>query len=171
MRFPAPGVTVTAAVINGRIRMWEYVNGPWNSSRAAAMYKGPLLRALKKAYLGHAKRKRPSWFVLEDNDPTGFKSSAARKAKAEVRILTEDLPRRSPDFNVLDYALWHAINLRMREQESSWLPERKETGEAFKLRLRRTALALPRALVTKCVAHMARRCQALWHRGGKLFPE
>ena len=88
-----------------------------------------------------------------------------------MRILTEDLPRRSPDLSVLDYALWHAINLRMREQESSWSTERKETGEAFKLRLRRTALGLPRALVTKYVADMARRCRALWRRGGKLFPE
>ena len=72
MRYPAPGVTVTAAVINGRVRMSEYVSGPWNSSRAAAMYRGPLLRAMKRAYPDRAKRKSPSWFVLEDNDPTGF---------------------------------------------------------------------------------------------------
>ena len=38
-------------------------------------------------------------------------------AKAEALMRSEDLPRRSPDLNVLGYSLWHAINERMREEE------------------------------------------------------
>ena len=43
LKFPAAGVTVTAVVINGRIRMWDYVKGNWNATAAAKMYQGPLL--------------------------------------------------------------------------------------------------------------------------------
>ena len=42
MKCPAMGVTVTAVVIKGRIRMWEYVEGKNKGEKAAAMYKGPL---------------------------------------------------------------------------------------------------------------------------------
>ena len=34
-------------------------------------------------------------------------------------MCSEDSPRRSPDLNVLDYSLWHAINERMREEEKA----------------------------------------------------
>ena len=37
-RVKFPSVQVTAAVINGRIRMWKYVDGRWNGSNAVAMY-------------------------------------------------------------------------------------------------------------------------------------
>ena len=126
---------------------------------------------MRKAFPERSKLKRPAWTVLENNDPTGFKSSAAKRAKRDIGMSTVDLPRRSPDLNVLDYALWHAINVRMRAQESSWPLDRKETAADFKKRLRKTALSLPQALVTKCVRDMRRRCLALFARRGKLFAE
>ena len=92
MKFPATGVSVTAAVIKGKIRMWHYIDGRWNGAAAAAMYKGPLFKALKSAYPAHAHKDRSTWSVLEDNDPTGYKSSKGIAAKRDVRIVTDDLP-------------------------------------------------------------------------------
>ena len=48
-------------------------------------------------------------------------------AKAEARMRSEDSPRGSPDLNVLDYSLWHAINERMREEEKQFPANRKDT--------------------------------------------
>ena len=171
VKFPAQSVQVTAAVIDGRIRMWEYVGGRWNGEKAAIMYKGPLVKAMKKAFPNQAKKANAKWVVLEDNDPTGYKSSKGMSAKRLAGITTDDLPRRSPDLNVLDYALWHAINLRMRKQEASWPSDMKESADEYKQRLRKTALGLPRSYVTKCVGDMARRCGELYKRKGKLFRE
>ena len=50
-------------------------------------------------------------------------------AKAEARLRSEGLPRRSPDLNVLGYSLWHAINERMREEEKQFPANRKDTKE------------------------------------------
>ena len=97
--------------------------------------------------------------LLEDNDPAGFKSSKAKKAKAEAGIVTDDLPRRSLDFNALDYSLWHQINLRMREQECHFAVDKKETKLEYMARLRKTALGLQAALVKKVVGNMHARCR------------
>ena len=130
-KFSAPGVTVTAAVIKGRIRMWNYVEGSWNGEAAVTLYKGPLLKAMEKAYPEHAQRPYAKWIILEDNDPAGYKSSKGMAAKAVAGIVTDHLPRRSPDLNVLDYSLWHAINEKMRQTEKSWPKTKKESVFEF----------------------------------------
>lgn len=130
MKFTATSVQV-AAVVNGRVRMWNYVSGNWNSQKAADMYKGPLLKALKAGFPEKAAAKRPRWVVLEDNDPAGYKSSKAKAAKSEVGIDTDDLPKRSPDLNVLDYSLWHEVCVRMRKQEAAFSKEYRESKENY----------------------------------------
>ena len=66
-----PSALVVAGVGAGRVFMWHCVPGArWNGEAAANMYTGPLKKALAKAWPG--KRKLA---VLEDNDPTGFKSN------------------------------------------------------------------------------------------------
>ena len=125
MRFPAKGVVVSAAAIKGRIRMWHYIDGPWYGQAAADMCKGPLARALTRAYPEHAEKPGSALEVLEDNDPTGYKSSKALAAKAEAGIRTDDLPKRSPDLSVLDYSLWRAISRAMRAQERTWPSDRR----------------------------------------------
>ena len=171
LRFPAKGVMVTAAVIKGKIRMWEYVDGRWNGDSASAMYRGPLLKAMSKAFPEHAAKSRAKWVVLEDNDPSGYKCTKGKVAKLESGIISDDLPPRSPDLNVLDYALWHAINVRMRLQEAEFPKSKRETQEEFKARLRTTAMRLPTALVQKCVGDMRRRCDLVIARKGGLFKE
>ena len=158
---------IIAGVCNGRVRMWHDVpRGRWSGEAAANMYAGPLKRALAEAW--PAKR---TWRVLEDNDPTGFKSGKGNRAKESAHIDVFEIPRRSPDLNVLDYALWHTINLRMREQERAWPAEKRESKDEYMKRLRRTALSLPTALVKKCVGGMRRRCRLTFAKNGGLFAE
>ena len=156
MKFPAPGVTVTAAIIRGRVRVWHY-SKKWNGQEAAAFYK-VLSKAMKKAYPEHAAKPCATWSVLEDNDPAGFKSSKARAAKKECGIITDDLPPRSPALNPLDYAVWSLINKAMRVQERKFRATKKETMDEFKARLRKTALGMRTSLISKCVGDMRRRC-------------
>ena len=154
-----------AGVIKGKIRLWHGLD-TWNGQVAAAAYEGPLKAALRKAY--------PSvraHVVLEDNDPAGYKSSKALAAKRGAKINTLDLPKRSPDLNVLDYSLWPQISQRMRATESPWPKDSRESRGDYKKRLRRTALLLPKAVVTKAVKDMRRRILDLQAAEGRHFEE
>lgn len=55
------------------------------------MYTGPIQRALKKKH-----PRARSWRVLEDNDPTGFKSKAEEAAKRAAGIQVFSIPKKSP---------------------------------------------------------------------------
>eukprot|EP00973_Karenia_brevis_P066043 9179254-Karenia_brevis.AAC.1 len=137
--------------------MWHYIEGRWDAKKAAAMYRGPLQYAMSKAFPDHAAKPCAKWQVMEDNDPAGYKSTAAVEAKAELGIKVKELPCRSPDLNVLDYSLWKEVTKCMRKQERSFPKSRKETADEFKKRLRTTALSLPTAVVKKAVKSMERR--------------
>ena len=163
----ARGVSVLAGVGQKKVLVWEYIDGhPWNSTTAAAMYKGPIAAALRKVYPN--KRK---WTVLEDNDPAGFKSRKGMAAKTEARIETFDIPKRSPALNVCDYAHWAEVNRRMRRQERALPASRREARRSFLARLRRTALGLPTHFVQRSIANMKKRCQRLVAAQGGLFEE
>lgn len=170
-KYPAPGVQVTAAVIKGKIRVFDFVDGNWGAAKAAKMYKGVLLRALRRAFPEHATRRNAKWCVLEDNDPAGYKSAGGKAAKKEANIVSMDLPPRSPDLNVLDYALWSAINNAMRRQERSFRKNKTETKEQYMARLKKTALGLPKAQVEKAVMDMRRRVRAIYDEDGGLINE
>ena len=78
----ARGVKVLAGVGNGRVLLWEYIDGRnWNGEVAAEMYSGPVVAALRRAY-----PQKRQWRVLEDNDPTGFKSRKGIVAKEDVSV-------------------------------------------------------------------------------------
>ena len=166
LKFPAKSVQVTAAVVKGRVRMWHYVTGRWNGEAAAEMYKGPLLKTLKRAFPG-----KRSWVVMEDNDPAGYQSRKGAQAKEEAKLVSLRLPKRSPDCNVLDYSLWKEINTRTRAQEQTFPAGFVESEQAYLKRLRRTALGLPEAVVSKAVGDMRRRMQDLVDNGGGLIKE
>jgi hypothetical protein len=114
---------------------------------------------------------RRSWNVLEDNDPSGFKSAAGRAGKAEAKIVPFEIPKRSPDLSVCDYFLWPEINRRMRQTEQSWGAARRETRAEYLKRLRRTAMKIPRALIDKAIGDLRRRCQLLIAAEGGHFEE
>ena len=82
-----------------------------------------------------------------------------------------DLPPRSPDLNVLDYALWSAINRAMRLQERSFRKSKRESKEECMIRLKKTAMSLSRFLVTKSVKDMHKRVRKIAAAGGGLIVE
>lgn len=171
MKFPTCGVQVTAAVVNGKIRMFEFVDGNWNGEKAAQMYKGPLLRTLRKAFPEKAAKKNAKFTVLEDNDPAGYKSGKGKAAKQECGIVPFSLPKRSPDLNPLDFALWHAINVAMKKQGSKMRKNKKESKLVYMARLRKTALALPTSVVKNAVMDMHKRVRKVVQAEGGLFKE
>lgn len=146
-------VNVCAGVGGGRILLWHYLPQRWNSSAAAALYRGPILRALKKQ---HGEKRK--YKVIEDNDPTGFKSKAACDAKKEAKIEAMQFPRYSPDLNPLDYSIWNEIEARVTR---SYRTKKAESVKQFKKRLRRVAMSLPEGFVRKAVASMPKRARAV----------
>ena len=170
------GILIAAAVVKDKIRMWHVIEGRWTGKKAAQMYEGPLLKSLEKAYPTHAKmvrgkKRHREWSVLEDNDPTGYKSSAGKDAKKKVGIDVFELPPRSPDLNVLDYSLWAEISRRLRKQERKFPCNKVESKSDFIKRLRKTAMGLPKSVVRKAVEDMQRRCKKIEEAKGGLFDE
>ena len=160
----ANGVHVLAGVGRGKVLLWEYLGGRWNGDEAARLYEGPMKSALQKAYPG-----RSRFRVLEDNDPSGFKSRKGIAAKARAGIETFDIPRHSPQLNLCDYWLWRAVNTRMREMEQGWAHARKEGRDAYLRRLKRTAMSLPADEINRSFGSMKRRCQDLCSaKGGQI---
>ena len=104
--------------------------------------------------------------VLEDNDPTGYKSNKAKKVKQSLKIDAVQFPTYSPDLNPLDFSLWHEIDDRMQKNA----PKAVETADAFKKRLRRTALRLPKTVVRKAVLSMPKRIKQVIKATGKSIP-
>jgi hypothetical protein len=163
----AASTLVMAGVGRGKVLMWYNVpSAKWSGAAAAVMYSRPLPTALEKTWPG-----KRSWQVLEDNDPTGFKSKKGLAAKAANKISIFPIPKRSPDLNVCDYALWKEINKRMRLQEKRWSSKKRETRPQYMARLRRTAMRLPRRFIGKSVGDMRRRCQRLHEAKGGFFEE
>ena len=66
---------------------------------------------------------------MEDNDPTGFKSKAGIAAKAKAGIVVFPIPKRSPELNVLDYAVWKEVNKRMLLQERARGKSARDTSK------------------------------------------
>ena len=120
------------------------------------LYKGAILKALQQEY-PHRRR----FTILEDNDPTGFKSKKAVKAKEEENLDVLEIPKRSPQLNVLDYYLWSSVNKRMRATEKNYPADKTEKRTAFLRRLTRTAKSIPREEVLQAQQSMQERCGRL----------
>lgn len=148
---PGGSVNVCAGIIHGRIRLWHYLPAKWSGQVAADLYKGPIRKVLH-ANLG-AKRK---FLILEDNDPSGYKTKKGLEAKAEVKIEAVPYPRYSPDLNPLDFHVWEAVEKRMVASLHGPI-----SIKAYKARLRRIAMALPKDEIYKAVSAMHRRAAAV----------
>ena len=140
-----PSVNISAAVARDRVIMWHAHVRSWNGETAANMYKGPLLQALKKSW-----GKKRKYTIVEDGDRKGNQSSKGIAAKAEACIHAMTLPPRTPEWMPLDFAVWKAIEDKMLTCE----PETTETREQYLTRLKRCALALPRAFIRKVIGRM-----------------
>ena len=125
-----------------------------------------IMPAPTKAHL--AKRR---FTLLEDNDNAGNRSKEGRAAKSAGRMAILDIPKHSPDLNVMDFAVWAEAEKRMRRQERAWPEDKRETRQAFIKRLARTAKALPEDFINKSVSDFKRRCELLYKARGGLFEE
>ena len=140
--------SVCAGISNSRIVLWHYLPKRWTGQTAADLYRDVIYPSLRK----HRGKKR-SYKLLEDNDPTGYKSNKAKQMKESKHIEAMPFPRHSPDLNPLDFSLWDEIERRVLQRA----PKKVETVAEYKARLRRTALALPKELVTKAVGSMPKK--------------
>ena len=150
-------VNVCAGVSGGKVVLWSYLDKRWCGEAAAGLYRHSIQQALVRN-----RGAKKEYLVLEDNDPTGYKSKKACEAKSEIGIKTISLPRYSPDLNPLDFWLWSEVQRRMMKHNVKG----RETAQAYKTRLRRTAMNLPEAAVRKAVASMKPRIQAVFDAQG-----
>ena len=97
------------------------------------------------------------------------KTGIAAKIDCEIEVF--EIPKRSPDLNVLDYAIWSKVETLMRAQERGWPDSKRETREQFEKRLDRTALTLDPAFINKCILIPKERCKRLYDAKGGLFEE
>ena len=109
------------------------------------MYKGPLLKALKKKW-----GKKRVFTIVEDGDRKGNQSGKGIEAKTEAHIHAMTLPPRTPEWMPLDYAIWTAIDAKMIECE----PDGTETRKQYLARLRMCALGLPRKFIRQTIDRM-----------------
>ncbi len=164
--FAKKGALVMGGVGGGSVFLWHVIDRRWSGETAADVVKNVMQPALKKKYPSEK-----SFLILEDNDPTGNRSTACMKAKRKANIRLFYIPKRSPDLNVLDYAIWSKVNALMRRQEKSFPSDKTETRDEFIKRLERTARSLPRKFINDSIADMQRRCQKLCKAKGGLFEE
>ena len=162
----AKSIQVCAAISAKRVLLWHVIKGPWNADKAADMYRAYLAPALEKAH-----GKSPGCLILEDNDPSGYKSSKGVAAKRALKLKVLSLPPRSPDLNPLDYGFWAEVNRRMRLQEQKFHVRKREAAEEYAHRLRRTATRIPPRFLKKLVQSLKRRCEALRLAEGGHFEE
>ena len=158
---PGARVLVCAGICKNKVKVWHYLpKGRWSGQAAADVYAGPIHKVLKRTFPG-----KTSYRILEDNDPTGYKSVKGKEMKASKKIGTLDLPRYSPDLNPCDYFLWDEIQRRMSQGE----PDCPESAAKYKARLRKVAMGIPATVIRRGVQAMKRRCQAVFDaKGGNI---
>jgi hypothetical protein len=159
-------VKIDGGVGKGKMLLWEDIGKKWNSSVASSLYLNSIQPALRRAY----PRKR-QYLLLEDNDPTGYKSKAAERAKVAMKIKVFQIPKRSPDLSVMDYAIWKPINRAMRTQEKRFNKRKRETRVEYIARLRRTAMGLKKAFINKAIQNMKERCERVYAAKGQHIEE
>ena len=162
----AKGVLMAGGVGAGRVMLWHHIDETWSGRTARHLYEDVMAPTLKKRY-----PRTRRFCVLEDNDPTGNMSKPAIAAKRSNKITVFKLPKRSPELNVMDYAVWSEVEKRMRAQERRWPQSRKETRRQFVKRLARTAQKLPVSFINRSIMNLKERCQRLFAAKGGLFEE
>jgi hypothetical protein len=164
------------------VRVWHYLPDRWSGDAAEALYRGPIIKALRRNF--STKRR---FTILEDNDPTGrpadvaqplrkrtlallerlgYKSNKAIGTKAELKIDPMPFPRYSPELNPCDFALWNEVARRM---DATPAPK-NESIDAYKARLRRAAMGIPKSVVVKMLLSIRKRAHQVWQAKGGDIP-
>jgi hypothetical protein len=116
--------------------------------------------ALYKALRQHRplRGSKKFWRIVEDGDPSGFKSRAAVELKKRLRIHTLDLPAYSPDLQPLDYTLWHQVQGAV---EATAERCKIKSAVVYRQVLRSTALKLSPLRVKGALKSMYKRIRAI----------
>ena len=110
-------------------------------------------------------------FLNEDNDPTGNLSGKGIAAKKAAHLNVFKIPKRSPEFNVLDYAIWTQIERLLRAQERKFNFSKRETRAELEERLARTAKELSPLFIRKAIRNLKERLHRCYEAKGGLFEE
>ena len=100
----AKGILKAGGIGGGKVLVWHTVDGTWGGDGAAHLYSNVVAPALKAHYPG-----KRSFSLLEDNDPSGNTSKKGVAAKAASKLHVFHIPKRSPDLNVMDCAVWAEV--------------------------------------------------------------
>lgn len=152
-----PSINVCAAVAKDRVALWHECGPKWNGGVAAEVYRGPLLKALRRAW-----GVRESYQIVEDGDRKGWQSKKGITAKSEVGIRAITLPPRTPSLMPLDALIWNRIEKKMEET----CPDGDESRADFIDRLQSCAKKLPRAFVQRSIARTRECIKAIIDAGG-----
>ena len=79
------------------------------------------------------------------------------EAKRQCKFSTLDIPKRSPELNVMDYFVWAEVEKRLGRQERSWADGRKENRADFIRRLKQTVARIPAHVVQDAIGNLADR--------------
>jgi hypothetical protein len=143
-----PSVNISAAVAKDRVIMWS-VNAKWGARPAAAMYSGPLKKALRRTWKG-----RNRFTIVEDGDRAGFQTKMGKKAKKEAGLTSMTLPPRTPAWMPLDYSIWKEIEKKV---VSTAPLKGKESKAAYISRLQKCAKTLRKGVVANAIGGMRKR--------------
>ena len=144
--------SVCAVISNGRIVLCHYLPKTWNGQAAADLYANITFKTLQRV-----PGKKRAYILIEDNDPTGYKSSKAKVSKASLGIKVHVFPRYSPDISPLDFSVWKVVEAKVLAN----CPKRVETVVEYKARMRLTALRVQRVVVFTAVGALAKRVRQL----------
>ena len=153
---PGGQVRILGGICGDRVVLWEEIQGKWCGAKAEEMYAGPIKRVLQRL-----RPHKVSWLILEDGDPSGFKSGKGKAAKRANHMRSLDQPAYSPDLNPLDFSVWNAIEKRALARAKMPI-----TVAMYKRLLRRVALSMPKGRVQRSVLAIKSRAKAIYNANG-----
>ena len=162
----ARGALMAGGIGGGKVLVWSLQETKWCAQSASDFYHDGVRPALDKRW---PRTKR--FTILEDNDPTGNTSGLGKQAKKGLKLDVFVIPKRSPDLNVMDYAVWSEIERKMRTQERNWKKAKRETREQYIDRVQHTAQSLSKGFIDSSIGNLKRRCSLLLEAKGGLFEE
>ena len=162
----ARGALMAGGIGGGKVLVWSLQETKWCAQSASDFYHDGVRPALDKRW---PRTKR--FTIFEDNDPTGNTSGLGKQAKKGLKLDVFVIPKRSPDLNVMDYAVWSEIERKMRNQERNWKKAKRETREQYIDRAQHTAQSLSKGFIDRSIGNLKRRCSLLLEAKGGLFEE
>ena len=162
----AKGFLKAGGVGSGKVLVWHTITSAWCGAAVADLYSHVITLALRKEH-----PRQTSFALLEGNDPTGNHTDLAKVAKSASKLWVLEIPKRSPDLNVMGYAVWSEVERKLREQERKWTSSKKESRAAFEKGSDKATHNLNPDFIHNSIGGMQRR-GTLWDEAkGGLFEE